>query len=65
MIKARGRVLAVEADRTILVDQSEVVQLAEKHGIAIVALCDGTLDLASHAGPAQHARHPAENTGVR
>ena len=37
MIEADAKVLAIEAGRTLLVDQKEVVALADKHGIAIVA----------------------------
>jgi DUF1009 family protein len=40
MKKAGGRVLAVEADRTILLDRTETVALAERYGITIVALRD-------------------------
>ena len=36
--KARGRVLAIEADRTILLDQEETVALADRLGICIVAV---------------------------
>ena len=39
--KAGARVLAVEADRTIFIDQPEVVALADRHGIAIIAVRDG------------------------
>ncbi len=35
---ARARVLAVEAGRTIILDQAEVVNLADRYGITIVAL---------------------------
>lgn len=38
MHKAGGRLLAVEADKTIVIDQPETVALANKYGIAIVAL---------------------------
>lgn len=38
MHKAGGRVLAIESDKTIVLDQDEVVQLADKLGIAIVAV---------------------------
>lgn len=38
MAKAKGRVLAVEADRTILLDQADTVALADRLGIAVVAL---------------------------
>jgi DUF1009 family protein len=36
--KAGARVLAIEADKTIVVDQADVVRLADRYGIAIVAL---------------------------
>jgi UDP-2,3-diacylglucosamine hydrolase len=35
---AGGKVLAVEAGRTIFLDQSEVVEYADRHGLVIVAL---------------------------
>jgi len=38
MAAAGGTLLAVEAGRTIFVDQSECVDLAERHGIIIVAV---------------------------
>jgi UDP-2,3-diacylglucosamine hydrolase len=37
--RARARVLAIEAGRTILLDQPEVVALADRYGLSIVALC--------------------------
>jgi UDP-2,3-diacylglucosamine hydrolase len=36
--KARARVLAIEAGRTILLDQPEVIALADRYGLSIVAL---------------------------
>jgi UDP-2,3-diacylglucosamine hydrolase len=36
--KARARVLAIEANRTIMIDQADVVALANKYGLTIVAL---------------------------
>lgn len=42
LYKARARVLAIEANRTIMVDQPEVVALANKYGLTIVALPDAT-----------------------
>ncbi len=36
--KAGGRVLAIEADKTIVIDQPEVVALANRYGLTIVAL---------------------------
>ena len=37
---AGGRVLAVEADKTIVIDQDEVAQLAKRHRITVVAIHD-------------------------
>src|SRR5208283_163446 len=37
-----GRVLAIEAGRTILLDGQEVIGFADRHGLAIVALDDET-----------------------
>jgi DUF1009 family protein len=36
--KAGGRVLAIEADKTILLDQVETIALADRYGLTIVAL---------------------------
>ena len=36
--KAGARVLAIEADKTILLDQDEVIALADRYGLSIVAL---------------------------
>jgi DUF1009 family protein len=38
MLAARASVLAIEAGKTIIVDQPEVVALADQHGLAIVSL---------------------------
>ncbi len=38
LYKAGGRVLAIEADKTIILDENETVALANRYGIAIVAL---------------------------
>jgi DUF1009 family protein len=35
--QAGGRVLAIEADRTILLDQEETIALADRHGLTLVA----------------------------
>ncbi|GAC1472846.1 MAG: UDP-2,3-diacylglucosamine diphosphatase LpxI [Isosphaeraceae bacterium] len=40
--RARGRVLAIEAGRTIIVDEAEVVDLANRYGLSIVAITDST-----------------------
>jgi DUF1009 family protein len=36
--RAGGRVLAIEADKTILLDQAETIALADRYGLTIVAL---------------------------
>lgn len=41
MAEARARVLAIEADRTILLDQAEFEAFARHHGISVVALRRG------------------------
>lgn len=38
MVDAKARVLAVEAERTIVIDRSEVIAFAQKQGITIVAV---------------------------
>jgi UDP-2,3-diacylglucosamine hydrolase len=38
IIAARGSALAIEAGKTILLDEDEVVALADRHGIAIISL---------------------------
>ncbi|MFN4259589.1 MAG: LpxI family protein, partial [Gemmataceae bacterium] len=38
MHRAGGKVLAVEADKTIIIDQEDTIALANRHGITIVAL---------------------------
>lgn len=40
MVDAGARVLAVEAHRTIIVDEPEVVDFANRHGLVIVALTE-------------------------
>jgi DUF1009 family protein len=39
--KAGGSVLAIEAERTIVIDQPDVVALADRHGMSIIVLKDG------------------------
>jgi DUF1009 family protein len=38
LVSAGGRVLAVEAGRTIIVDQPQVIEFANRHKLAVVAL---------------------------
>ena len=38
--KAGGKVLAVEADKTIFLDQEAVIEFADRHGMVVVALSD-------------------------
>ncbi|MCA9205949.1 MAG: UDP-2,3-diacylglucosamine diphosphatase LpxI [Pirellulaceae bacterium] len=42
---AGGRVLAIEAHKTIILDEPEVVRLANRHGISIVAVEDAAATL--------------------
>jgi len=44
MVEAGGRVLAVEADRTIIIDQEEVVDFANRNKLVIVALDADAVD---------------------
>ncbi len=39
--RSGGRVLAIEADRTIVIDQPDVVALADRYGMSIIALQQG------------------------
>ena len=39
--RAGGRVLAIEAGKTIVVDQEETVALANRYGLTVVALSEG------------------------
>lgn len=39
--KAGARVLAIEADKTIVIDQPEVIERADRYGISIIAVRDG------------------------
>ena len=41
MVAAGGSVLAIEADKTILIDEPTVIEFANRHGIAIVAIVNG------------------------
>ena len=41
--KAGARVLAIEADKTIVIDQPDVIALADRYGLAIVALEPGQM----------------------
>lgn len=47
MLEAGGRTLAVEADKTILLDQDQVIRFANQHGIRLVAVQSPSLK--SHA----------------
>ena len=46
---ARGRVLAIEADKTIVIDQPAVARFAAQHGITLVAIRDGQVESELHA----------------
>ncbi len=40
MAAAGAKLLAVEAGRTILIDEAEFIALADRHGIVVVAVDD-------------------------
>ena len=42
MADAGGRHLAIEAEKTILIDEAETIRLADRHGIAITAMVSPT-----------------------
>ena len=44
MLQAGGKLLAVEADRTVIVDEDQVVRFAKQHGIKVVAIRDGVVE---------------------
>ena len=46
MVAARGKVLAIEADRTIILDQTEVIRFADQHRLVIVSLQAGEAQVA-------------------
>ena len=45
MHESGGRVLAIESDKTIILDEPEVIELADKLGIAIVAVSAVELEM--------------------
>ena len=45
LAKAGARLLAVEADKTIVIDQAELAQLARRHSITVVAIHDAMAEL--------------------
>ncbi len=49
LVEAGGRVLAVEAGKTIIVDQDQVIAFARQHRLTIIALRDADLQLAERA----------------
>ncbi len=46
IIAAKGRVLALEAGKTILLDRSEFLRVAQQHKISVLALADASLSQA-------------------
>ena len=44
LVKAGGRVLAIEADKTIVIDEPEVIEFANRHGIAVVAVNEDSVN---------------------
>jgi len=53
MVEAGGGVLAVEADRTIVLDQPELIRRADRRKLVVVAIADA--ERQSHAEPASDA----------
>ncbi len=49
MVEAGGSVLAIEAHKTIVIDQEEVARFADRHGLALVAVEEGRLGERSEA----------------
>jgi DUF1009 family protein len=49
LVASGGRVLAIEADKTIVIDEEEVVAYANRHGIQIVAIDDAQAASAADA----------------
>lgn len=47
MVEAGAGCLAIEADRTIVIDQAEVARFADDHGLSIVAVADGVVSEAA------------------
>jgi DUF1009 family protein len=52
MIEAGGGVLAVEADRTIMLHQQDLVDFADRHGLVVVAIDAGGPGGVDPSGPA-------------
>jgi len=49
MVEAGGRVLAIEAGKTIILEQQKVVDFAQRHKLVVVAVSDGEIARASAA----------------
>lgn len=47
MVAAKGRVLAIEADRTILLDETEFLEFARRHNLAVVSLSEADIHAAA------------------
>jgi DUF1009 family protein len=43
MIQAGGKSIVIEAGKTILVDRDDTIQLANRHGIRIIAMSDNQM----------------------
>jgi DUF1009 family protein len=44
LVASGGRVLAIEAAKTIIIDQDEVVRFARQHGVSLVAVDEQGLE---------------------
>lgn len=66
MVEAGAACLAIEAERTIVIDQQEVVRYADAHGLAIVALDCGQQPLADEpAGNDRQHVQPGDRLRIK
>jgi DUF1009 family protein len=63
LVAAGGAVLAIEADRTILIDEPGVVDFANRHGICLVAVPDGAAPTSVDLPLAEASPPPLRCTG--
>jgi DUF1009 family protein len=44
IVAARGSALAIEAGKTILIDEPQVIEFANRSGVAIIALSEAAME---------------------
>jgi len=64
MLASGGRVLAIEAGKTIVLDQAEVVDFANQNKLIIVALPDQSPRPADEPSSAAEASHPSQTVNI-